>query len=80
MDSISHEHAATQIAKDYAAGDTAERRRIAETCEEHGILAALVVLALPIAARQTQAPGRKRNKISGGTFTSVHSPVSLKSP
>jgi hypothetical protein len=52
MDSISHEHAATQIAKDYAAGDTAERRRIAETCEEHGILAALVVLALPIAAQR----------------------------
>jgi hypothetical protein len=52
MDSISHEHAAAQLAKDYAAGDTATRRRIAETCEEQGILAALVVMALPTAAQR----------------------------
>jgi hypothetical protein len=47
MNPTNHAHEAAQLAEDYAAGDTATRRRIAETCEEQGILAALVVLALP---------------------------------
>lgn len=50
MNSTSHEHEAAQLAKDYAAGDTTTRHQIAETCEEQGILAALVVLALPTEA------------------------------
>jgi hypothetical protein len=52
MDSISHEHTAAQIARDYAAGDAETRRRIAKTCEEQGILAALVALALPTEAQR----------------------------
>jgi hypothetical protein len=47
MAPTTHEHAAADLARDYAAGDDATRRQIAATCEEQGILAALVVLALP---------------------------------
>ena len=42
-----HEHEAARLALDYIAGDLETRRHIAETCEEQGILAALVVLAMP---------------------------------
>ena len=41
-----HEHMAAELACDYASGDEATRRAIAATCEEQGILAALVVLEL----------------------------------
>jgi hypothetical protein len=47
MNSLTHEQAAFTLAQDYLAGDDSTRRHIAITCEEQGILAALVVLALP---------------------------------
>ena len=47
----SHEEAAAGLARDYEAGDETTRQQIAATCEEQGILAALVVLALPDALR-----------------------------
>jgi hypothetical protein len=47
MEPTTHEQAAAELARDYAAGDDVTRQRIAGTCEEQGILAALVVLALP---------------------------------
>jgi hypothetical protein len=51
MNPITHEQAATELARDYTTGDDATRQQIAATCEEQGILAALVVLALPAALR-----------------------------
>jgi hypothetical protein len=42
-----YETTAAELARDYATGDDVTRRHIAETCEEQGILAALVILALP---------------------------------
>jgi hypothetical protein len=51
MEPVTHQQAACALAHDYAAGDDATRQRIAATCEEQGILAALVVLALPAALR-----------------------------
>jgi hypothetical protein len=47
MESVTHDQAASELARDYVTGDDATRRQIAATCEEQGILAALVVLALP---------------------------------
>ena len=46
MAPTTHEHVAAELARDYAAGDDDTRRQIAATCEEQGILAALVALAL----------------------------------
>lgn len=46
MEPMTHEQAAAELARDYVNGDDATRRQIAATCEEQGILAALVVLAL----------------------------------
>jgi hypothetical protein len=46
MDPVTHEQAAAELARHYATGDEATRHAIAATCEEQGILAALVVLAL----------------------------------
>jgi hypothetical protein len=51
METITHEHSAAELARDYVTGDDATRRHIAATCEEQGILAALVVLALPTELR-----------------------------
>jgi len=51
MAPVTHEHAASDLARAYEAGDQATRQRIAATCEEQGILAALVTLALPEALR-----------------------------
>jgi hypothetical protein len=51
MQPVTHEQAASELATDYATGDEATRHAIAATCEEQGILAALVVLALPDALR-----------------------------
>jgi hypothetical protein len=47
----SHEQAAAGLAGDYEAGDETARLQIAAICEEQGILAALLVLALPEALR-----------------------------
>jgi hypothetical protein len=46
MEPVTHEQAAFELARDYVTGDDDTRRQIATTCEEQGILAALVVLAL----------------------------------
>jgi hypothetical protein len=51
MNPVTHEQAASELATDFATGDDATRRQIAATCEEQGILAVLVVLALPDALR-----------------------------
>lgn len=47
MEPVTHEQAATELARDYLTGDDCTRAAIAATCEEQGILAALVVLSLP---------------------------------
>ncbi len=47
MNSVTHEHVASELARAYIDGDDNTRRHIAATCEEQGILAALVVLAIP---------------------------------
>lgn len=47
MEPVTHEQAAAELARDYVTGDETTRRQIAATCEEQGILAALVALALP---------------------------------
>ena len=51
MESATHHETACALAQDFAAGDDTTRRQIAVICEEQGILAALVVLALPQALR-----------------------------
>ena len=43
---MSHETVASQLAAAYVRGDNAERTRIAQECEEQGILAVLVAARL----------------------------------
>jgi hypothetical protein len=47
MNTVTHEQAASELARAYVAAGEMVRIQIAATCEEQGILAALVVLALP---------------------------------
>jgi hypothetical protein len=51
MEPVIHDQAASDLARDYVTGDDATRQQVAATCEEQGILAALVVLTLPDALR-----------------------------
>jgi len=51
MNTVTHEQLASELARAYVAADKEVRLQIAATCEEQGILAALVALALPQALR-----------------------------